>query len=215
MRKKLFVLLGDVVHSRYITDREKFQEKLIMACKRVNATYSSDIYADFKILKGIDEVGGILSVISNSYRIIRTISEEIHPNLIRFVLVWDYVDLISDTTDISKMDGIAFHKASEMLNKLKETKFLFDMCVTDEIIDMAITGQVNLISFIKRNWSPRQYQVIKAYEKIKNQQKVAERLGITQQAVSKILGYSGWKEISTVEESLNYILHAYAQRIGT
>lgn len=35
MKKKLFVLLGDVMFSRKIKDREQFQEKLIKTCAKV------------------------------------------------------------------------------------------------------------------------------------------------------------------------------------
>jgi hypothetical protein len=39
----------------------------------------------------------------------------------------------------------------------------------------------------------------------------AKALGITQQAVSKALNRSMWKEISSIEDDLNYVLRNYPQ----
>jgi predicted DNA-binding protein YlxM (UPF0122 family) len=173
------------------------------------------VCADFKILKGIDEIGGVLSGVSNAYEIIATMSEEFYPNSLRFVLVLDYIDTALKTRNVTKMDGSAFHRASDMLHRLKSSKLIFDMSVGDTIIDAAIAGQINLILLLKRNWSARQRQVVREYERTKNQSIVAENLGITQQAVSKIINRSMWKEIKKIEENLSLVLCNYRQRSGT
>lgn len=205
-------MLGDVVSSRSISDRENFQKKLGEACKKINKTYVSDIYGDFRILKGVDEVSGVLSTISNSYDIITAMLEQLYPHLMRFVLVCDYIDTALETRDVARMDGPAFHRASDIMNTLKKSKLMFDMSVDDELMDAAITGQINLILLLKRNWSQKQHQIVREYEKTRNQYDVAKKLGITQQAVSKALTRSMWKEIKSIEENLDHILHNYPQR---
>ncbi|MFP3975048.1 MAG: SatD family protein [Chloroflexota bacterium] len=206
MRQKLYVLSGDVLSSRKIRDREEVQRKLEEACGEVNSTYSEGIYADFKILKGTDEIGGVLSTIANSYNIITTILERIHPDSMRFVLVFDYIDAALGTGDVARMDGPVFHRASDIMNKLKKSDLLFDMFVGDRMIDACISGQINLILLLKSNWSAKQYQTVKEYEEIGNQYKVARKLGITQQAVSKTLNSVMWKEIKSIEDKLNSVL---------
>jgi len=47
------------------------------------------------------------------------------------------------------------------------------------------------------------------------QKMVAETLSITQQAVSKALYSTMWKEISSIEDDLNYVLQNYPQRLLT
>ena len=165
MKKEHYVLLGDVISSSQISDRDAFQRKLGEACKDVNTSYAEDIYADFKILKGLDEIGGVLSTISNSYEIITTILERLHPDLMRFVLVFDYMDTALGTRDVARMDGPAFHKASDILRTLKKSKFIFDMSVDDKIIDTSITGLINLTLLVKKNWTPRQYVMVREYKK--------------------------------------------------
>lgn len=214
MKQKLSVLLGDAISSRRINEREKFQEKIEKTCEEINVTYGENIYAQFKILKGIDEVGGVLSTISNSYQIIVTFQEQLYPHLMRFGLALDYVDTALDTKDVAKMDGPAFHRASNIMDELKESKSMFGMSVGDDIIDIAITNQVNLIQLLRNNWSARQRQIIKEYEKLNNQYKVAEKLGTSQQNISAAIKRAMWKEIKNVEKDVNDILYKYAQRIN-
>ena len=215
MKQKLYVILGDVISSRRIAERETFQKKLEETCQYINAIYSSDIYAGFKILKGIDEIGGVLLTMSKSYEVINVLLEKLHPTLMRFVLVFDYIDTALETKDIAKMDGPAFHKASDRMHTLKKSKLMFDMSVGDKVVDTTISGQINLILLLKRNWSVKQHQIVKEYEKAKNQYEAAKNLGITQQAVSKTLKRSMWKELKSIEENLNYILSEYTQRQHT
>lgn len=212
MKKKMYVMLGDVISSRRIRDRENFQRKFEKLCKKINTQYNEDIFADFKILKGIDEIGGVLLNISNIYKIISTTFEQLYPNLIRFVLVFDYIDTGQDTKDITKMDGPVFHKATDIMKNLKKSKLMYNMSIADEIIDIAITGQINLILLFKNKWSENQHKIVIKYEKNKNQYEVAKDLRISQQAVSKILIRSKWKDIKGIEEKLNYILQAYSKK---
>lgn len=213
MKKKLYVLLGDVISSRQIIDREKFQDKFEETLKKINVEYVDDIFADFKILKGIDEIGSVLSNISNVYKMMDEILEQLHPNLIRFVLIFDYIDAGMESLDISKMDGPAFHKASDTMNTLKKSKLMFEMCVGDNMIDAAIAGQINLILLTKKNWSLKQHQIVREYKSINNQDDVAIKLGITQQAVSKTLNKVMWKEMILIEKKLNYIIDNYSQNL--
>lgn len=212
MKQKFYVLLGDVISSSKIRNREEARKKLARACNEVNNVYAKDIRADFKILKGIDEIGGVLSTMRNIYNIITTILWQLYPNLIRFVLVFDYIDTAIDTGDIAKMDGSAFHKASNMMPLLKKSKLMFDMRVGDKMIDNSITGQVNLILLLKKNWSAHQNRIVREYKKTKNQYEVAKKLGTTQQSVSNTLNRSMWKEIKSIEEKLNDMLEEYAQK---
>ncbi len=214
MKQKFYVLLGDVIQSRQIDNRDDFQKIIEETCKNINTMYAEGIYADFKILKGIDEIGGVLSSMSNIYKIITKILDDIYPNTIRFALVFDYIDTALETRNVTKMDGVAFHKASEMIRELKMSKLMFDMSVEDEMLDMAITGQINLIFLFKKNWSATQYNIVREYEKTNKQSEVAKKLRITQQAVSKNLKRSMWKEIKTVEEKINFLLQGYPQQVN-
>lgn len=206
MAKKLYVMSGDVISSRLIIKKEAFQEKLERICLRLNTDYSSDLYAEFKILKGIDEIEGVLSNISKTYEIITSILEQLYPYSMRFAFVLDSIDTAVETHDTSKMDGPAFHKASDILKELKKSKLIFAMSTGNDITDNLISGEINSIILLKKNWSAKQHMIVRKYKETGNQGEVAKELGITQQAVSKALTRSMWKEIGYIEEELNHAL---------
>ncbi|MDZ4170943.1 MAG: SatD family protein, partial [Methanobacteriaceae archaeon] len=60
MEKKMYVLLGDVISSRKIKNRTSFQKNLENTYNKLNKKYEKDLFAEFKILKGLDEIGCVL-----------------------------------------------------------------------------------------------------------------------------------------------------------
>ncbi len=215
MKQKLYVMLGDVIASRRIKDKEAFQRKLEKACLEVKRNFVEDIYADFKILKGIDEIGGVLLNIASAYNIMNTMLEQFYPYSMRFVLVLDHIDIAVESREVSRMDGPAFHRASDLMKDLKVSRLIFRMSIGDDIMDKTVAGEINLIFFLKKGWSSRQRRILWEYRKTGTQNMAAKALGITQQAVSKALNHSMWKEISSIENDLNYVLRSYPQRLST
>lgn len=62
------VILGDVVDSRSIENRAAFRDELIGTLTHVNSTYEDQIHTPFETIKGIDEIGGVLSSVRPSQR---------------------------------------------------------------------------------------------------------------------------------------------------
>lgn len=200
------VLLGDVISSKKIKNRAKFQEKLINICKSINQTFNDDIVANMKIIKGSDEIGCILGNLAPLYEIINRLSDDLYPVKIRFVMVSGKIDTGYETKDISQMDGPAFHQASKMIMDLKKEKLIFNMLSSNKILDTLLTNNINLIYLLKKRWSHEKLEIIKAYERWGDQRKVASKLGISQQTVSYHLTSSNWKEIKKMEAKLNQSL---------
>jgi len=213
MTQKLYVMLGDVIASRGIKDREKFREKLEKACLDINRNFAGDIYADFKILKGIDEIEGVLMNIASAYKIMDTMLEELYPHSMRFVIVFDQIDTALESREVSRMDGPAFHKASDTIKGLKGSRLMFRLSTGDEILDKAVAGEINLIFFLKNGWSSRQRRILREYMNTGKQDMVAKSLNITQQAISKAIKRSMWKEISGIEDDLNHVLQNHPENL--
>jgi hypothetical protein len=209
MGKKLFVVQGDIIDSRKIKDRDEFQYKLEYACKLINKNFEEDIYGNLKIIKGIDEIEGVLKKISSIYKIITIIQKSISPHKIRFTVVYGFIDTAVDSKNVEKMDGPAMHKAADKIMKLKKSSFLFDIDTGNAIIDPLLKGQINLLIFYKARWTPRRNQITENYTVHKKQALVADELSITQQAVSDSLRKINWEEINLMEEELNHVLALY------
>jgi len=203
MKEDYYLLLGDIINSRDIRDREGFQDELIELFYETNKEFKDDIYADFKILKGIDEFGGVLKKPSKIYKIIKKLHENILPNKVRFVLAKGSIDVALKKKDVEYMDGPVFHRANELMEDLKKSKFYFELQVSDELMDSAIFGQINALMLIKNDWTKKQLSVIKKYKKLGSQNKVANEMGVTPQAISKNLNRSNYKKINKIEKKLN------------
>ncbi len=201
-----YVLLGDIVSSKQIKDRARFQKKLIKACEDINQAHEMEIIAPMKIIKGSDEIGCLLGNLAPLYKIIDTLSKDLYPVKIRFVLVYGKIDAGVSTEDISQMDGPAFHQASQLMNDLKKEKLIFKMTTSNKILDTLISNNINLMDLLKNRWSHTKVEIINAYERWGDQHKVAGELGISQQAVSYHLKSSNWKEIKKMEKDLKSAL---------
>ncbi len=211
MEKELYVLLGDVVDSRKLNQREYFQKRLNHACTEINQRYKRDLYADMKIIKGADEIRCVLKTVENVYNIMDFVWNEIYPQKMRFVLVRGLIDTSLSNRDITQMDGPAFHHASNMMNSLKKSGLFFEMSLGNDVTDAALKGQVNLIIIIKNSWSSRRREIVRMYEKEGSQKDVADKMGISQQAVSKNLKESMWNKVKLIEKDLKKSMNSYSR----
>ena len=202
----LYVLLGDVVRSREVTDREEFRRRLDRACVAVSEQYEDDVYADAKVLKGIDEVAAVLTSLRSAYDIVREFSDRLHPQPIRFALVRGEIDVGLTEGDVATMDGPAFHRADELLERVERTDLLFDLDVNEPACEKAIADVINLLLARKRERTDRQREIIELYERYGTQRGVAEELDISQQAVSRALERAHWPVTSAIEERLQRTL---------
>lgn len=211
MNMEAYVLLGDIISSKKIKDRVSFQEKLINTCNLINLAHKNEIIAKMKIIKGSDEIGCLLRNLAPLYHIIDKISRDLYPIKIRFVLVYGKIDVGFETSDISQMDGPAFHQASQQMDDLKKEKLIFTMSTSNKVLDALISNNINLIYLVKKRWSPAKMEIIQSYEIWGDQRKVASKLGISQQTVSYHFKSSNWKEIKKMEAELNLSLNNIVQ----
>ncbi|RBI64724.1 hypothetical protein DMJ13_07420 [halophilic archaeon] len=203
----VYVLLGDVIGSRDVEERASFRRRLERACERVSR--NDDVLADVEILKGIDELGGVLSSPTSIDEIAFSLADDLRPNRVRLALVRGEVDVGVETRDVAKMDGPAFHRASELLETVERTDLLFDMETGRQPLDAAVADEINLLLLLRQDWTDGQREIIEAYRRRGTQVEVADELGVSQQSVSKSLRRASWPTIRTVEERLDETLRAY------
>jgi hypothetical protein len=63
-----------------------------------------------------------------------------------------------------------------------------------------LSQHANLASIIMLDRTSHQNRIISRYRRLRHQRKVAEELGITQQAVSESLKIASWKELKRTED---------------
>lgn len=209
--KEFYVLLGDVVSSRKIKNREKFQNHLINTYSELNQLYEADLYAKLDIIKGSDEIGCVLHRIDHLYEIISSILNKLNPHYMRFVCVKGIVDAGISTKKISQMDGPVFHKASDLMDSLKKEELIFRMNTENRVIDSLVTNNINLVYLIKSKWSLKKFKIINEYERSKDQVSTAEKLNLTPQVISYNLKSANWNEVHRIETDLKESLKLIAR----
>lgn len=204
-----YVLLGDVVRSSKVRDTEGFQRRLRHLMGLLNERFAPDLDAEFKILKGIDEIGAVLRSLRFLSAILSEVFFALYPGALRIVVVYGRITVGFSTGDVTQMDGPAFHDAADLMESLKRERLFFRLKAHFPLLDQAISGQVNALTLLKIHWTPEQVEVIRAYRQHRSQLRVASLLGISQQAVSDRLRRAHWAEIHRLETELETLLHAY------
>ncbi|MDH5186984.1 MAG: SatD family protein [Nitrospirota bacterium] len=204
MTKKV-VVLGDMVKSAKTKERDELQKHLIYVCKIINKNFSPEIYAPFKITRG-DEVAGVLNKPEKSYKIIFTFRDLLFPYSIRFVVVYGELTAGLETKDVSIIDGPAFTIANDKLQESKRKDHFILFLLYENYLDRTMTILSDLSHWIRMGWTLRQRKAIELYLKLGTQEKVARKLGITQQNVAKLLKSANFEKVKEAEEILEELL---------
>ncbi len=94
--------------------------------------------------------------------------------------------------NVGEIDGEAFHKASDALERAKKDN-LWIVFKSKWEIDEVVTYLLNFMADVMWNWTKRQREIVAYYRKVKNEKSsvtleaVAEGIGIKKQTLSKIL----------------------------
>lgn len=218
--KSVYVaIIGDIVQSKKIQDRNQSQKNLKSILDDINLCYSDDIASKFMITIG-DEFQGLLKYGKNTIEIIRKIEIKMHPVEIRFG-----VGIGEITTDINRemplgTDGPAYYNARKSIENLKnvekknrmlESNIMITSADDNPPVDLLINSILSLCTTIKSKWTDRQREIaIDSILNGDNQVKAAERLGIKQSSVQKGLsnaGYYSYKSaMETVSKALSEIM---------
>jgi hypothetical protein len=203
-----FVLLGDVVASRQVDDREAFGERLADACAAVTDAHSDAFDAPLEPLKGVDEVGGVLTDPGVLYDVLDGLRERLHPQELRVAVATGDVDVGVDTGEVSRMDGPAFHRADELLAGLADSPLRVAFDLGEPGLEDALADEVNLLFLQKARWTDHQRRVVAAYRDAGSQAAVADDLGVSQAAVSQALTRANWPALREIETRLRRTLRA-------
>lgn len=206
---RAYVVLGDVVDSRGIEDREAFGRVLGGACRHLNDAFDGAIEAELVPLKGIDEFVGVLSTPAPVYEIVDEVRARLHPQEARVAVAVGTIDVGRSTGDPARMDGAAFHRADDLLAEMEGSPFRFALDLEDPPVDALIADLVNLLLFRKRQWTDRQREVVALYDERGDQRSVADELGISQPAVSRALSRADRQPIREIEHRLRTTLERY------
>jgi DNA-binding CsgD family transcriptional regulator len=184
---KYLAVIGDVVKSREIPDRSRFQQQLRSSIRRVNEEFSSSIASNFVLTIG-DEFQGLLKSVDRIPQLLAVIRSGIHPIVQRVGIGIGSLDTVLEPDAIG-MDGPCFHRARDAIELAKT-------CGTSIEVE---TGYSNdafriyslLYSSLRKQWTVRQQQVFDLSMIGLAGKAIAQQLEITPSAVSQHLSAVG------------------------
>lgn len=213
--REFTVIVGDLVHSRNIAGREQVSQKIRLAIECICSEFRGEFYAPLVLTRGIDEFSGVLNRPDMSYRICRFLNDKIYPCRFRYAVVQGKLDIEVESRNAGRMDGPAFHVASDMISRAQREKLhcIFKLGLPAEY-DVWLSELANVVELLRADWSERKRHIVRLYEKMEpragmgRQNEVARILGVSQQSVSSTLLQAKWKEINRVENVIDKALHA-------
>jgi hypothetical protein len=179
----LLVIIGDLVSSRTLPDRQDVQRRLEVALHQVNAARAG-LTSPYTLTLG-DEFQAVLDRGSRVFLDAVTIQAAVHPVLVRFSLAVGDLSTAVNPHQALGMDGPAFHDARAGIETLKNQDSLLRLCLADPDTTALANAGLSLISHAFRRWQTRRIQILSALQNDRPVPEIAEALEISEQAVYK------------------------------
>lgn len=191
----------DKVLNIFLTEQA---QKITMSLQSKNL-----ISTDVSISRG-DEIQVFCSDIINIIEAIRQLRYYFRPLKIRIGVGIGGIN--TEKSDNSwNMDGEAFFKAREALDKVKiqDKKRMTYICSPNEQFDIISNSIYMLMDSIINEWSDSKWESVNAYEVYENYEKAGNSIGKSRQSISNNCKTAHFEKIKQAEEDLKRIIDLY------
>lgn len=195
----LLAIIGDIVDSKSISDRNETQIKLNKALKKLNKDYEKYIVSKWTITLG-DEFQVLLKPNLEIFKILDYISYKMHPLKIRFGIGLGEIFTDIDYKKSIGSDGPAYWRARGAIEFIHEnnnygtSRIAFN---SDKEDDSIINNLLHYTDWMKENWTSTQREVLHVllekniYSYNFKQKDLAKAIGISKSAMSRRVSSSG------------------------
>ncbi|MBN1998924.1 hypothetical protein JW935_15295 [candidate division KSB1 bacterium] len=193
-------IIGDIVQSRQLKNREMVQVELHNFLDRINSgPFQNTIRARFVITLG-DEFQGLVTRLFPLDLFLSTF-ESLSAGVFQTRFGVGLGEVSTPLNDQAVgMDGTCFHNARDAVNLAKKENK--SVCFAGFEKNTALNALYQIVSYIQENWTERQRQVITIDQQCANHSATAKKLNISRQSVRDILNAAkydryieGWKGI--------------------
>ena len=208
-------VIGDIIHSKQIKDRESFQASFKRGLNNINNNTQNDVASNFIVTLG-DEFQGLLSSPHRLISIINTIKAIAYPARIRFGIGIGSITTAIDKSASLGADGPAYHHARACLEHIKksetahvqpEREILLKSELMPPHLDDTINAIFSLCTLIEKRWRDKQREKISVFTITGSQVDAAKKLGISQPSLYKGLRTAGYNTymyaLDTVQQTLS------------
>ncbi|MEM9291303.1 MAG: SatD family protein [Acidobacteriota bacterium] len=211
---KFYVLLADIMGSSRHRDRAALTDSMQSAVEHINERHQADLFAPLEITRG-DEMAAVFTSIHGLYSALSELERNLHPVRFRSVVVYDELTAGLDSGRAGVMDGPAFYRARERMTLLKRSRTTFALSSGQKDLNEPAEVLVNLLQWRWSEMTKLQREIVRLYQVERNQLKVAEALGRSQQQISHSLIATKWELIDQSEVAIRHLLELVDRNNGT
>jgi hypothetical protein len=198
------VLIGDIVLSRKIEDRNSFDEVLLDTMGKLSHQNPA-ILSPYTLTLG-DEIQAVFSRAGSLFSDAISILSAIYPEKMRFSISLGALTKPINPKQAIGMDGPAFYNARDGIESLKKTGHLFDVS-GDGIPHLDLLRQtLSLISLNMGKWNKTRFRTFVLMQKNVSVKEIAVELQISDKAVYKTINAGGLEVISRLFQDIEEIL---------
>lgn len=202
---KYLVLIGDVIGSKKLPARAKFQRRLKSALQGLNAGRST-LLSPYTLTLG-DEFQAVYRDSSGLFADIFTLLAAIAPVQTRFaVAVGEIVTPINSTQSIG-MDGSAFHLARARLEKLKGQGRLLGVQDSNDPRWRLPVSTLAILSGLMEGWRQKRLQLFAGMLAGAGVRELARQTRITPRAVNKNIRAADLDEWRSIVNEISRLLN--------
>lgn len=197
--RDLVAIIGDIIDSKKIENRNKTQEKLNRVLKEVNIQYKECIISKWTITLG-DEFQVLMKPDFKMFKMLDYISYRMDPIEIRFGIGLGKIYTDIDYEKSIGADGPAYWNARDAIENIHDksnysySKISFK---SKNKSDKIINNLLNYTDWMKENWTDSQKEVLNTllekdiYDENFKQKSLAEEFNISESAMSRRVKSSG------------------------
>lgn len=195
----LLAIIGDIIDSKSIIERNQIQIKLNEVLNNLNKDYEKYIVSKWTITLG-DEFQVLLKPNLELFKILDYISYKMYPLKIRFGIGLGEISTDINSEKSIGSDGPAYWRARGAIDSIHEnnnygnSKILFNSEKED---DGLINNLIHYTDWMKENWTTTQREVLHTllknniYNNDFKQKDLAKDIGISESAMSRRISSSG------------------------
>lgn len=212
---KYVAIIGDMVGSKAIINRQDAQRKFKAILSKINSVYKEEIASEFMITSG-DECQGLLKSRKHVLKIVHDIEMAMMPVELRFGIGVGEVSTAIDFNNTLEMDGPAYHRARGMIEtmhmkrkqySMSQPTILIDSGEHNHQIDELMNATLSVCTALKSKWTDRQKEIVYHYLlHDENQYRAAEALAIGQSSVNKALKSTRFYSYKAAMDGIEKIL---------
>lgn len=197
-------IVGNVVNSKGIEDRNNFQIQLKILLESLNDRFESDLAGKFRITLG-DEFQALLHNPAHLMVILDEISLSLAPIKVRFGIGLGELNTTSSILNDEELDGPAYWHAREALNRVSKNNLYgraLTYCLGGKSEDLSLNVLNSIFELqdtLRLSWTDDQANIIEylikeyAYGTFV-QKDVSKLLTLSQQRISNVLAATSYKQ---------------------